>query len=116
MRSRWVYRLSDGRWLRGGILFDGAYDPQTEGLVELDFAPDFERDRYDATGTNYCRVATEEEQSSLAAERLDREADADHAVAMIEFVLRRTLGRAPRPDERATARDQYRAIFRALKS
>ena len=116
-----VYEKVSGRWLRGSPAVGGvSFDPATEGVVELEEMPDFIRDRHDAASPTRCRPATIEEQGEAAGAALDvrtnAASDTAEVRAMVEFVLRRTLGHVPTAEERAAARDQYRAILRAFRT
>jgi len=72
--SRWVYRLNDGTFIRGGY-YDVTYDPATEGLVSLgERHPDPRLERFDVTTKT--RLATTEEVSAYDATQLDTQAQA----------------------------------------
>lgn len=115
----WIASLANGLWLRGGT---GSYEfnPATEIGVEFpgDAQPDPIRTRYDATAPRKTRPATAQEIADALALDKDRRtntrSDAPETMALLEFVLRRTLGRNPNPSERAAAVSELRGILRNL--
>lgn len=91
--ARWVYRLTDGQWLRGGPDLPEGYDPKTEGVVELDEPPDYRLTRGDTTGV---RAATPEELA--AAARAAQQAELGRLWAEAERVLGRPIPEATRAE------------------
>ncbi len=92
-QSRWIYRLSDARFLRGGFAVDQPYDPATEGLAvfpDNDPHPDQRRHRYanvtplprrDATPAEI--AAYDDELLTALATRESRRKDIIAAVALL---------------------------------
>jgi hypothetical protein len=99
--ARWIVRLSDQAFLRGGYFVDLTYDPATETLVELGEVatqPDPRLERYDATAETKRRAATAAEVTAH-----------DDALASLQYDAD--------PDARAHAewwRDQLNALIREV--
>jgi hypothetical protein len=72
----YVYRLSDGRFMRGLASLKPDYDPATEAVQEYTHQnrPDTRLHRYDATVSDKKRLATAQELADFDAERKDAEA------------------------------------------
>ena len=74
--ARYVYRQSDGMFLRGGY-YDVEPDPATEGVVSLgERHPDPRLERADPASPTKTRPATAPEIAAYDAERTDTEAQA----------------------------------------
>lgn len=73
--SRWIYRLTDDAWLRGGYGVDPSYDSATEGLAELGEAhPDPRLERHDAASPTRRRPAMAAEIAAYDEKVLDSRA------------------------------------------
>ena len=91
--SRWVYRLSNGQFLRGGF-YAVTHDPATEGVVSLgERHPDPRTERFDPVTKT--RPATAPEIAAYDAEQLDAQAvasvDTEKALKAIVVYMRTQL-------------------------
>lgn len=119
--SKWVYRVSDSLFLRGGF-YDPAYDSAHEGVVSFQDAdphPDVETERYDATSSTKRRPATQAELDIATATRIDTEArkSIDEMRAIKTAILTSLwgrLGRQPTAVEIATERTRFVEIYKTL--
>jgi hypothetical protein len=113
-----VVDVASARFVRG------SYQMVTPGAGEIvvqfpsDGLPDPLSERYDENSPTKRRPATLQEINTPSAAEADQQADSvlqqTLALSFIEFTQRQTLGRAPTPAERTTARAQFRQIYRAF--
>lgn len=96
VKSRWVYRLSDAMFLRGGYS-DTPYDPATEGVAEFpddDAHPNPRLHRWANVTPRPKRDATAAEIAAYDDEKLTdlatRESRAKDTIASIALMLKRT--------------------------
>ncbi len=114
-----VYELATHRFLRGGTLTP-EYNPALEGIEAYapENPPDLVVERHDPASQGKRRPATAPEQAAAVAAQRDSRSDAELAQALnlatVDFVLRQVLGRAPTGPERTAARQQFRAVLRAI--
>lgn len=110
--NRWVYRLSDTLFLRGGFS-DPVFDQATEGVVVLpdERFPDPVRERCDPAAPSRRRPATAQEIAAIEDARKDADIDqqkALRALAQATFELKTTDWTAQQ------FRDRIKAIYRSL--
>jgi hypothetical protein len=110
--SRWIFRLSDGQYLRGGF-YDPDFDAATEALDEFPDADPHPDVRLHKGPGRQLRSQAELDAYDLAQRTML--ATREQAVKAIRvtmlWVLRRILGRAPTPAEIQQARDEWLAIW-----
>jgi len=88
----WIYRLTDGQFLRGGWA-DPSFDPESEGRIELASAPDYRVTRGSAEGA---RAATIEEIAAFDAAMARQEFDSVKALkAMAAALWKKQTGNFP---------------------
>ncbi len=111
----YIYRLSDGQFLRGLKGNTPDYDPATEGLQTYDTAarPDLRTERYDAASPMQKRPATAQELADWdAARQTAREQAQFDEAKMLKAVAIWTAQRLGVP--LATARAEILAVYRGL--
>lgn len=116
----WIVETATNKFLRGGIFRNAPTAGAGETLVTLptDAQIDPVTMRYDSAAPSKTRPLTPAEVTADLAARRDSNADSTtnraELAAMLEFVLRRILGRNPTPAERQAARTEYRNILRNI--
>lgn len=113
----YVYRLSDGRFLRGLASLKPDYDPATEAVQEYTERerPDTRRHRYDAAAPDKKRLATAQELAEIDAERADAEAAGRFDTPETKMLKALAIWTAQKLNvPLATARAEIVAIFKAL--
>lgn len=110
---RWIYRLADGVFLRGGFC-DLSFDPAIEGVVRFDDAdpaPHVRTERADGAGGT--RPATGPEIAAFDAAQADTQVtariDQDRILKALVIWLAQRFGIPP-----AQARQELLAIVRSL--
>jgi len=110
-----VYRLSDGRFVRGMASLPPMYDPATEGLWRYAVKPDFRLHRYDATVPEKVRLATAQELADFDAERVDSAALAQFDGETQKMIKALAIWMAQRLNiPLVTARAEILAIYKGL--
>jgi hypothetical protein len=115
---KWIYRLADNTFLRGGFVHEIPFDSAIEGLVELDEHPDIDRERFDSSSSTKCRPATQAELDTVATTTLDADAqsvvDGKAIKAAVLTALWGRLGRKPTAQEITAERTRFIGIYKAL--
>jgi hypothetical protein len=113
--SLWVYRRSDGQFLRGGF-YVPTFDLATDGVAEMPADaphPDPRTQRWDSIASAVRNATAQEIAAYDTAQRqvaADRDGALDVVKTTIVWHLERELGRLPTPAEALAAFNRWKQI------